>query len=180
MEKKINDDVVLRNVLYGDAAGLTKNGDNVTIAINQRDCFPSPYTIEYARMWIHHVREQEVVTRFALATKKEAIGEIGYQLQVDVHRNSAEISFWIGEEYWGHGIVTKAINYLCNYAFKEQGVKRLFADVLEYNIASQKALIKCGFRLEAVLEKNIYKHGMYYDQYVYAKLDDEHEIYDGE
>ena len=173
MDIQLTDDVSLRSLLYGDASGLAKHGDNPNIAVNQRESFPVPYTIEHARHWIQHAKEHETESRFAIATQKEAIGEIGFLMQGDVHRNSAEISFWISEEYWGQGIVTKAVNSVAEYAFKKRGIKRLFADVIEYNIGSQKVLVKCGFQLEGVLRKNICKNGKYYDQYVYARLDED-------
>lgn len=173
MNIQLTDEVSLRSLLYGDASGLAKHGDNPNIAVNQRESFPVPYTVEYARQWIQYAKEHETENRFVIATHKEAIGEVSFFAQADVHRNSAEMSFWIGEEYWSQGIVTQAVNYIAEYAFKKQGIKRLFADVVEYNMGSQKVLIKCGFQLEAVLRKNIFKNGKYYDQFVYARLDDD-------
>ncbi len=173
MEQPIGDGFIIRNFLYGDASGLARNGDNPNISINQRECFPSPYTIEMARNWIQYVRDNEATSRFVIATEKEAIGEIGVVVQPDVHRYSAEIGFWIGEAYWGQGLMTEAVNWMLDYCYKEMGLKRIFADVVEYNIASQKVLQKCGFELEGVFRKNIFKNEEFHDQFVYARLNEE-------
>ncbi len=176
MEYSLGEGFVIRNFLYGDASGLARNGDNPNIAINQRECFPNPYTIEMARNWIQYVRDNEEGHRFAIATNKEAIGEIGIVIQPDVHCYSAEIGFWIGEQYWGQGLMTKAVSWMVNYCFEEHGLKRIFADVMEYNTASQKVLQKCGFELEGIFRKNIYKNDNFYDQFVYARLNDNHPL----
>lgn len=173
MNIQLTDEVSLRSLLYGDASGLAKHGDNPNIAVNQRESFPVPYTIDFARHWIQHAKKHETESRFVIATDKEAIGEIGFFVQGDVHRNSAELSFWISEDYWSKGIVTQAVNHIAEYAFRQQGIKRLFSDVIAYNIGSQKVLIKCGFHLEGILRKNIFKNGKYYDQLVYARLDED-------
>ena len=172
MEQPIGDGFVIRNFLYGDASGLSRNGDNPNIAINQRECFPSPYTIDLARNWIQFVRDNESTTRFVIANDKEAIGEIGVVIQPDVHLYTAEIGFWIGEPYWGNGLMTQAVSWMVEYCFSELGLKRIFADVMEYNIASQKVLQKCGFELEGIFRKNIYKNDDFYDQFVYAIVND--------
>ncbi len=172
MEHSLSNGFVIRNFLYGDASGLSRNGDNPNVAINQRECFPNPYTIEMARNWIQYVRDNEAGTRFVIANNKEAIGEIGIVIQPDVHRYSGEIGFWIGESYWGKGLMTQALDWMVDHCFQELGLKRIFADVVEYNIASQKVLQKCGFELEGVLRQNIFKNDQFFDHYVFARVND--------
>ncbi|MCY4329613.1 MAG: GNAT family protein [Endozoicomonadaceae bacterium] len=173
MEKKLTEDIILRKVLYGDASGLAKYGNNERIAVNQRDSYPYPYTIEYARNWIHYIKQHHDDTRFVIATENEAIGEIGFITQPDVHLYSGEVAYWIGEQYWGQGIATKALKYLINYAFKEKGMKRLYADILEYNKASCRVLQKCGFQLDGVMRSHIFKKNRFYDQLVFSLLSDD-------
>lgn len=176
MEQILGNGFVIRNFLYGDASGLARNGDNPNIAINQRESFPSPYTIEQARNWIQYVRDNEQGRRFVIANDKEAIGEIGISILPDVHCYTAEIGFWIGEPYWGQGLMTKAVDWMVQYCFDELALKRIYADVVEYNVPSMRVLQKCGFELEGVLRKNIYKNKNFYDQFVYARLNDDHSI----
>ena len=71
---------------------------------NLRDAHP--YTVPAATAWIRHSLRQRPETNFAIATEEEAIGGIGLGLQGDVHRDSAEIGYWLGEPYWGQGIAT--------------------------------------------------------------------------
>ncbi|UYM14769.1 GNAT family N-acetyltransferase [Endozoicomonas euniceicola] len=168
MRFDLGDGYSVRGFLYGDAGAISRHGNNVNIARNLRDSFPSPYTIEHARAWIQHVKEHESDTRFVIASGQEAIGEIGFVAQLDVHRHSAEIGYWISEEHWGRGVMSKALAFVSDYAFKKKNIVRLFADVVEYNEGSCKALEKCGYQREGILRKHIYKGERFYDQFLYA------------
>lgn len=160
----------VRSFLYGDASALSRHGNNLNIARNLRDSFPHPYTIEHARAWIQHVKENESANRFVIACGPEAIGEIGFVAQLDVHRHSAEIGYWISEQHWGKGVMSKALGCVSDYAFERQNIVRLFADVVEYNQGSSRVLDKCGYQLEGVLRKHIFKGEEFFDQLLFSKI----------
>ncbi len=52
-----------------------------------------------------------------------------------------EVSYWIGKEYWGNGIATRALSFL----LEELSERPLFARVAKDNIGSIRVLEKCGF-----------------------------------
>lgn len=54
-----------------------------------------------------------------------------------------EISYWIGKEYWGRGLATKALSDFLGYV----KVRPLYARVAKDNIASIRVLEKCGFTI---------------------------------
>ncbi len=166
----IGEGIILRAPYYGDAPDLVKHGNNPNIATYQRESYPMPYTIEYARDWIQYVKQVASDCRFVIEANKEVIGEIGFIIQADVHSHTAELSYWLGEAYWGQGIATRALDFIVQYAFNEKNIKRLYADINEYNLASQRILQKCGFQLDAILRDHIYKNNKYYDQYIFSKL----------
>ena len=52
-----------------------------------------------------------------------------------------EVGYWIGKEYWGKGIATKALGEFITYV----KTRPLFAHVAKHNIGSLRVLQKCGF-----------------------------------
>ena len=54
-----------------------------------------------------------------------------------------EVSYWIGKEYWGRGLATKALSDFLGYV----KVRPLYARVAKDNIASIRVLEKCGFTI---------------------------------
>ena len=53
------------------------------------------------------------------------------------------VSYWIGKEYWGKGIATKALSAF----LKELKTRPLYARAAKDNIASLRVLEKCGFKI---------------------------------
>ncbi|MBP3891972.1 MAG: GNAT family N-acetyltransferase [Solobacterium sp.] len=52
-------------------------------------------------------------------------------------------------------------------------INRISATVYAPNIASQKVLLKNGFRQEGTIRKGVYKNNEYYDLYYFGKLKEE-------
>ncbi len=168
MRFELGNGYCLRSFLYGDAIAIARHADNKNIEKNLRDSFPHPYTLEHARVWIQYVKEHEPKTRFVIAFHDEAVGEIGFVYQTDVYRFTAEIGYWLSEDHWGKGVMSKALKFVTEYAFENFDLVRIYADVVEYNKGSCAVLEKCGFKLEGILHKHCYKDGRFFDQYLYA------------
>jgi len=161
----------LRSWAIEDMPALVKYADNRKIWMNVRDVFPHPYTRDDAEEWIKRV--QEPLTNFAIASATEAIGGIGFNLQEDIYRRSAEIGYWLGEPYWNKGIATRAVKALAEYAFANFDLLRLYATVFEWNRASARVLEKNAFILEGRLVKSVSKDGKTIDSMLYALIRNE-------
>ncbi len=161
---------VLRNWEPGDATALASYADNPKIAANLRDVFPSPYRIGDAEGFIAFASSQTPSTAFAIATESEAIGGIGLIPGEDIYRLTAELGYWLGEPFWGKGIITSAIIAMCEYGFGELGFNRIYADPFITNTASVRVLEKAGFAFEGRLTSRVVKNGQVLDQLLYARI----------
>ena len=159
---------LLREWLPGDEESLARNANNLRVWRNLRDAFPHPYTLADAERWIQIANPTKPVTNFAIVVDGSAVGAIGLVLKEDVFRRSAEIGYWLGEEYWRRGIVTEAVCAVTDYAFATFDVCRVYAGVFEWNRASMRVLEKAGYELECRLKKNVTKDGQTIDEYIYA------------
>jgi RimJ/RimL family protein N-acetyltransferase len=137
--------------------------------LNLRDRFPHPYTERDARAFLRRVKHAEHETLFAITVDGEAVGSIGFMLQPDVERVSAEIGYWIGEAFWGRGIATDALMAVTLYAFEHHELTRLFAVPFATNTASCRVLEKAGYVLEGHLTRSAIKDGIIQDQLQYAR-----------
>lgn len=176
MIKITNENVTLREFNSDDKYRLAELANNPKIAINLRDGFPNPYTVADAENFLEKYDEQESSLVLAIEYNGEYVGNIGLHKASDVYRLSAEIGYFLGEPYWNLGIMTKAINLICDYGFKNLDIVRIHAGIFEFNPASMRVLEKCGFQKEAVCKKAIIKQGKIYDEVRYVKLIDESEI----
>ncbi|HRD40466.1 MAG TPA: GNAT family protein, partial [Bacteroidia bacterium] len=88
--------------------------------------------------------------------------------QQDIMCKNAELGYWLSEEYWGNGIVPKVVSQLVDYGFRNFDITRIYARPFGNNPSSQRVLEKCGFKLEARIEKSIFKNGEFLDELIYA------------
>src|SRR6476661_6764681 len=137
---------VIRSPQLNDAASLVKHANNPAVWANLLDVFPNPYTTTDANEWLQKAGQQVRPTEFAIAVHDELIGVIGFQLLSDEQRHFAEIGYWLGQEYWGRGIATEAVRAITSYVFSgHHEIRRLYARVFEWNVASMRVLEKCGY-----------------------------------
>lgn len=62
-------------------------------------------------------------------------------------KTRAEIGYYLGKEYTGHGRMTEAVVALVSYAYFNRGITYFFGDVHKDNIASARTLINVGFEV---------------------------------
>lgn len=158
----------LRPWNINDLDSLVKNANNPNIAKFMTDGFPHPYTKEKGISFIEMATKDNPIHIFAIDVDGKAVGGIGIHPQQDIMKKNAELGYWLGEAYWGKGIVSEAIKQMIDFAFTTYVINRVFARPFGTNLASQKVLEKCGFKLEARFEKVIFKNGEYLDELVYA------------
>jgi RimJ/RimL family protein N-acetyltransferase/ubiquinone/menaquinone biosynthesis C-methylase UbiE len=158
----------LRPWQLSDIDSLVEHANNPEIAKFMTDGFPSPYTIENAKTFIDFANQKNPVSIFAIAIEGRAVGGIGIHPQADIQRKNAELGYWLSQKYWGKGVVTEAIKQMIDFAFKTYDINRLFARPFGTNTASQRVLEKAGFKLEAKLEKTLFKNGEYLDELIYS------------
>ncbi|MBK5142444.1 GNAT family N-acetyltransferase [Budviciaceae bacterium BWR-B9] len=160
----------IKKLSYDYVSDIAIFANNKKIADNLRDIFPHPYTEENARQFVEFcidTPESKQVNR-AIFHDDKAVGVISLTLGEDVYAKSAEIGYWLAELYWGKGIMTDAARQMCCIAFGQYNLARLFAAVYSYNKESCKVLEKCGFEMEGVLKKSVFKNGQFFDSYMYG------------
>jgi len=159
----------LREWELTDSASLAENANNINIWNNVRDYFPNPYSEKDGVQFIETcLSKPKPATDFAIVVDGKAIGGIGIVLQNDVERISAEIGYWIGENYWSKGIMTEAAKQMVTYAFTNFPLQKIYAPIFDFNIASQKVLEKAGFKQEAILKQAAIKNNKVIDLHYYS------------
>lgn len=158
----------VRSWRWDDRDSIVRHANNRNVWINLRDRFPHPYTINDARRWLDSIAGIKPETNFAIAVADEAVGGIGFTLMHDVESRSAEIGYWLGEEFWGRKLATESLVAVSNYAFENFDICRLYAHVFAWNPASARVLEKAGYEFEGRLRKSVTKAGQTTDQLMYA------------
>lgn len=158
-----------------DAKELAVAISNQKIQDNLRDGLPYPYTENDAEDYISIMLAADANDTFAFAITVDGkvVGSIGIFRQGNIHRRTAELGYYIAEEYWGRGIMTNAVRQICKYVFEKSDIIRIFAEPFAYNVASCRVLEKAGFQYEGTLRNNAVKNGKILDMKMYSLLKEE-------
>ena len=109
--------VGIRTWRIEDSPNLTRALNNKKILDNLRDGIPFPYSISDAESFISAMLSSDRETTYAWAITVDdiAVGSISAFRKDNVHRLTAEMGYYVAEEYWGKGIATKAVKLACQY-----------------------------------------------------------------
>jgi ribosomal-protein-alanine N-acetyltransferase len=159
---------ILRPWLLSDEESLIKYADNENVSRYLADRFPYPYTLQDAQSWLNYIVGAKPIINFTIDIDGEASGGIGVELKTGERRKTAHLGYWLGEPFWGCGIVPEATKLMVDYIFGNFDIVRIETVVYHPNTASMRVLEKCGFIKEGIGRKAIYKNGELYDEHVYA------------
>ena len=158
----------IRTLIPEDEIALAFLANNRSIYDNVRDIFPHPYTLDHARAWIDYGRSQPTLNA-AITVDNCFAGCVGLIPGTDIHRVSAEIGYWLGEPFWGKGVMTTALDLWIQQIWQTfPEVHRLWAGVFAFNTASMRVLEKVGFEKEAVLKQAMIKNQVLVDEHLYS------------
>lgn len=94
----------------------------------------------------------------AIALEDRFIGIIGCWFGDPDSSRSAELVYWLGEEYWGKGIISKVIESYVNWLWDTfPRMRRVYGKVYAWNPASIRVLQKLGFQYEGTMRKAVYQ-----------------------
>ena len=159
----------IREYRPDDAESLAKHANNRRVWLGLRDLFPHPYAIENAHEFLRQATAEKPTTKFCIDIESAAAGGIGIRIGEDVHRHVGQLGYWLGEKFWGRGIMTETVSEFVNYCFKKFPLHRIYAEAYANNLASARVLEKAGFVLEGRLRKNVVKDGKVLDSLLFAK-----------
>lgn len=167
--------VKIRKWRLSDAADLATAVSNKKLQDNLRDGIPFPYTEQDGKDYISAIlsSDENEMFAFAITVDDKAIGSVSTSRLDNIHRQTAELGYYIAEEYWGKGITTEAVKQICEYVFNNSDVIRIFAEPFAYNNASCRVLEKAGFQYEGTLRSNAVKNGEVIDMKMYSLIKSE-------
>ncbi len=79
-----------------------------------------------------------------LASNRALVGAAG-MWDIDKDECSCEVGVWIGKEHWGNGYARSALILISYYAFKQVGLAKEYAKVMDFNSRSIAMLNTLGF-----------------------------------
>jgi L-fuculose-phosphate aldolase len=166
--------LILRPFHPDDAPAVRRLAGTREVADNTLT-IPHPYPPGEAERWIAThapAHENGELVIFAITTDADGlVGAVGLKLTGDA--GIAELGYWIGVPYWGHGYATEAAREVVRYGFERLALQRIQARAFSRNPASTRVLQKIGMRHEGFLRKGLRKNDELLDTELYGILRDD-------
>ncbi len=170
MEKKlITARLRLRPVRRGDAPRVQALCNNWNVA-RMLSRVPYPSSVEVVESWTGaqtEARKSGLAYNFVITLPDGLIGVVGVSRRDD---GGCEIGYWLGEPWWGQGLMTEAVGRVVDFARNELSLDRLRSDYFADNPASGRVQQKCGFRITGRGRLNSLSRGCKVDA-VFTELD---------
>ena len=97
----------------------------------------------------------------------QLVGSVNIELDAHIPKQ-AELGYYLGKEFTGHGYATEAVSLLTSYAFLDMGITDIFAMVLAENTLSQKVLGRAKYELRGYVvedNENVLRYERTFNQY---------------
>ncbi|MBM7663235.1 RimJ/RimL family protein N-acetyltransferase [Bacillus mesophilus] len=160
----ISDRLVLRPFSLEDSPTVEELASSPLIADTTLN-IPHPYPKGGAEAWIQsHDELAAAKNSFTFAIEKKETSELIGSMAIGIgNDNRAELAYWIGVPYWGHGYATEASKLLIRFGFEQKGLNKIWAAAFTRNPASTKVMEKVGMTYEGTFRQHVIKNGKYED-----------------
>jgi RimJ/RimL family protein N-acetyltransferase len=127
-------------------------------AATEMAAFPARDKESFMAHWAKIMADDAVILKTIIFDGQVAGNIVSFEMS-----GKREVGYWIGKEYWGKGIATRALA-----AFLDQVKTRpLYAHVAKHNIGSRRVLEKCGFTIVGEDKGPLDSHGKKFEEFIF-------------
>lgn len=168
--------LILRHFKKSDGPAVASLAGDRKIA-DTMISIPHPYTTGYFNKWHNKTKSLArtgAAFHFAITLKSDEklIGSIELR-DIDRVHLQAELSLWIGSDWWNTGYATESANAVIEYGFSQLGLNRIYAHRMIRNKTCESLFNKIGMRQEGILRQRVIKWGKFEDVALYAIIMDD-------
>lgn len=159
---------IIRPFHPSDASSISLAANTQNISKWLRGTLPYPYGTPAVDLGLSRANGTKDWAVVAL-DNVTIMGRVSLKSFSDIHHRNASLGYWLGEKYWGQGIMSEVLKAICAWAFETQPkLLRIQAEVIDGNLGSVKVLENAGFVLECCRRMAVEKHGVVYDELCYV------------
>ncbi len=135
--------LTLRPPRMEDAPDIALHLNNFEVSGNLARV-PYPYHLSDAEAWIRTLPAETQPGRASFAIELDGTGYVGH-LGFHPHGQETGIGYWLGQPFWGRGIMTEAVAAAVDWLFATTDFATIHSGVFHFNQASLAVQNKLGF-----------------------------------
>ena len=137
-------EIILREVIDSDLAIFYEHQREPEA--NRMAAFPSRDRDLFMAHWSKIRKDESNILKTILCN-----GQVAGNMLSFIMDGKREVGYWIGREYWGRCLATKALKMF----LEVENTRPLYGVVAKHNIGSRRVLEKCGFEIQNRNENEI-------------------------
>ena len=143
-------DLTLRSLEIAQAIAADKSKAETILAVRVPDDWPAQDLAEFLPLYAQQLEADPSLLGWGIwlmihATERVVIGDVGFKGKPD-YEGTVEIGYSVIPAYRNRGFASEAAQALVNWAFTQQGVKRIIAECSDDNAPSARVLQKLGMK----------------------------------
>jgi len=128
-----------------------------------------PFTRERVERWTSSINYDKVLPILALVKEKNetrivASASLGF-FDADAYKHKADFGITVHDRFQNKGLGMALTKHILEIA-RKKGLRKVSLKVLTENSRAIHVYGKCGFKIEAKLEKEDFVNGEFYDDYI--------------
>lgn len=135
-------------------------------------------TRKFVQFEVERIGNNKGVTWLILTRQNEFCGIVSVIGLLLKHRvltyNKAELSYWLNRKSQGKGIMTESIRRVQSFCFDTLKLHKLVVSHFSCNTASEKLILRTGFRYIGEQREEFQKNGTWYNHKCYELLESEY------
>jgi RimJ/RimL family protein N-acetyltransferase len=114
--------------------------------------------------WLNRLYQKHDAVQWGITLRGDdhLIGQCGCYGWDRANRR-VDIGYHLMPSHWGKGYATEAARAAIGWCFDNLDVHRIQADCTDGNIASERVMLKCGFKYEGTWRESCWEHGRFVD-----------------
>ncbi len=163
--------LALRQIKAGDQYHIFEGLSHPQVIQYYGVSFETYEATEEQMEWYELLWQEQSGIWWAICDKdrQQFLGACGYNEYQAEHRK-IELGYWLLRQHWGQGYIQEALPVIISFAFKQLKVERIEAFVETGNKASDKVLLKQGFKHEGTMRNCEYKNDRFISLKVFGLL----------
>lgn len=130
------------------------------------------FTLSKTEKWFSNLYANSSRKDFVFISDTNKVG-MGGLTNISLRNKHCELYMYMDPNFQGRGLGFYACRRLCEYAFNDLCLEKVFLFTFSDNKRANKLYEKIGFKLEGVLRKHTYKDAKLHDRNFYGILRNE-------
>ena len=148
-----------------DISSIQRMINEEDVLLNLRPDAPMPFSFTDEKKFVEGQSSFNKDYNFVIANMENAyIGGCGL-MDISWINSVGTVGIWLRKSDHNKGLGTEALSLLIQFIFDHLNLRKIKLHVFGFNKRAIKCYEKVGFKVEAVLKEEIYRHGKYWDDY---------------